>query len=288
MKKIIVYSLLAATALFSCRKSDNPKVPELTRVPVPKIVTTPNSEAVIDVSNDPALFKGKFDISLLFPDEIPPQKMDIVIIKNGNKAVVKTYKTDVTTYPTSLQITGAQLVAMFGSPIVLGDFFDIGADIYLSNGLKLPAFPAVGTQFSGGTANIPGSSTFLRYAAICKFNVDDYTGNFKVVVDEWDDYPVGTVIQLTKVDATHISFVYPTAFDVKPIVITVNPNNSTAVTKVSFGRYSATGTLYVAETLPSVDNAVLPCDKTISVRLTITTSTGGGFGRTFLLTLKKA
>ena len=288
MKKVILYSLLATTVLFSCRKSDNPKIPDLTRVPVPKIVVAANSEAVIDVSNDPALFKGKFDVGMLFPEEIPPQKMDIVIIKNGNKAVVKTFKTDVTSFPTTLDITGAQLVTLFGSPIKLGDFFDIGADIYLSNGLKIEAFPAVGTQFSGGTANIPGSSTFLRYAAICKFNIDDYTGNFKVVLDEWDDYPVGTTITLTKVDATHLSFVYPTAFNVKPIVVTINPNNSVAVTQVAFGRYSATGTLYVAETLPSVDNVVLPCDKTLSVRLTITTSTGGGFGRTFLLVLKKA
>ncbi|MCW3089858.1 MAG: hypothetical protein JWP81_927 [Ferruginibacter sp.] len=288
MKKVFLYSLLFTSVLYSCRKSDNGKVPALTRVPVPSITAVTNSEAVIDVSKDPALFKGTFDVGLLFPQDIPPQKMDIVVIKNGNKSIVKTIKADVTTYPTNLSITGAQLIALFGSLIVLGDFFDIGADITLPGGQKLPAFPAVGTQFSGGTANIPGASTFLRYSAICKFNVDDFAGDVRIVIDEWEDYFPGDVVTLTKVDANHLSFVYPTAFNVKPIVITINPNNSTAVNPVSFGRYSANGTLYVAETAPSVDNVVLPCDKTLSVRLTITTSTGAGFGRTFLIKFKKS
>jgi len=278
MKKIVLYSLLAVTVLVSCRKSDNPKVPGLTRVPVPKIVTVANSDAVIDVSNNPALFKGKFDVGLLFPQDIAPQKFDIVIIKNGNKAIVKTFKTDVTTFPTTLEITGAQLIALFGGSIVLGDFFDIGADITLPGGQKLEAFPAVGTQFGGGTANIPGSGTFLRYAAICKFNADDFTGNFKVVADDWQDYLPGDIVTLTKVDSTHISFVYPTAFDVKPIVITINPNNSTTITKVSFGRYTAGGTLYVAEPAAGADNIVLPCEKTISVRINFSSSTGTNFG----------
>ncbi|MBC7887361.1 MAG: hypothetical protein H7Z13_05685 [Ferruginibacter sp.] len=287
MKKTMLYSLLAVALLISCRKSDNPKIPSLTRVPVPLIVTVANSEAVIDVTRDPALFKGNFNVGLLFPQDVLPRKFDIVIIKNGNKANVKTFKTDIASFPSSLEVTGAQLIAMFGTPIILGDFFDIGADITLPDGQKLEAFPAVGTQFAGGTANIPGSGTFLRYTAICRFNIDEFVGDFKVLVDEWVDYLPGETVTLTRVDATHLSFKYPTTFDVKPIVITVNPNNSTTVTKVAFGRYSPTGTLYLAETVPSVDNVVLPCDKTISVRINITSSTGANFGN-LLFKLKKA
>lgn len=163
MKRAILYSLLAITVLSSCRKSDNPKIPDLTRVPVPKIAIAANSEATIDVAKGPALFKGKFDVGLLFPGDIPPQKLDIVVIKNGNKAVVKTLKADVTTLPATIEVSGAELISLFGSPIVVGNFFDIGADITLPSGQKLEAFPAVGTQFAGGTANIPGASTSIRY-----------------------------------------------------------------------------------------------------------------------------
>ncbi|MEO6719748.1 MAG: hypothetical protein ABIN67_05240 [Ferruginibacter sp.] len=286
MKKTILYSLLASTVLFSCRKGDNPKIPELTRVPVIKIAPVANSEAVIDVSNNPANFHGQFDVGLLFPQEAPPQKMDIVVIKNGNRALVKTLKTDVTTFPSSLEVTGAQLIALFG-PIVLGDFFDIGGDMTISGGLKLEAFPTVGNPYSGGTANIPGSGTFLRYAAICKFNVDDYAGDFTVQVDDWQDFAPGDVVTLTKVDATHLSFFYGTTVEVKPIVITVNANNSITVDKVAYGRYGPGDDIYVAETLPSVDNAVLPCDKVLSIRFTMGLSTGATFNRTYLLKLKK-
>lgn len=166
MKKILLYTFLFASVLTACRKSDNVKIPALTRVPVPLIALVANSEAAINVSSNPALFRGKFDVGLLFPQDVHPQKFDIVVIKNGNKGIVKSIKTDVTTFPTSLEITGAQLVALFNSPIILGDFFDIGADITLPGGQKLEAFPAVGTQFAGGTANIPGSNTFLRYRTI--------------------------------------------------------------------------------------------------------------------------
>ena len=165
MKKIILFSLMAATVLVSCRKSDNPKIPDLTRVPVPKLAIVANSEVAIDVSKDPALFKGRFNVGLLFPNDVAPQKFDMVIIKNGNRALVKTLKADIITLPATVEVTGAQLIALFGSPIVAGNFFDIGADITLPGGQKLEAFPLVGTQFAGGTANIPGSATTLRYPA---------------------------------------------------------------------------------------------------------------------------
>ena len=53
--------------------------------------------------------------------------MDIVVIKNGDKSVVKQVET-VTTYPTSITITGTQLETLFNETIELGDYFDIGAN----------------------------------------------------------------------------------------------------------------------------------------------------------------
>ena len=51
MKKIIIYSILTATLLSACRKSDNPKIPTLTRVPVPSLLKEASGSETIIVSD---------------------------------------------------------------------------------------------------------------------------------------------------------------------------------------------------------------------------------------------
>lgn len=287
MKRIKIISLIAVVLLVTtaCRKSDNPMLPDLQRgIPVPKIVASENSALVIDITKDPASFVGKFDVGLLFPND-KPQKADIVIIKNGDKTNVKTVKSDVSVFPTNLEITGAQLISMFG-PIELGDYFDIAADITLVNGQKLEAFPAIGVQYASGISAIPGSAPFLRYAAICKFDADKYAGDFVVVEDEWEDYPVGSTVTVSKVDATHLSFVYG-ADNAKPIVLTITPTNAITVAKQVYGTYSwgAQYGNFSVETIGDVDDVVKPCDETLSVLLKHSVA-AGSFGE-YRITLKK-
>jgi hypothetical protein len=273
MKKSIIFSFLAAMVLFACRKSDNPKIPELTRVPVPKLTVVANSDEAIDVVGNPANFKGNFNVGLLFPEDVKPQKVDVVVRKNGT-GTVKVFKADVTAFPTSIQVTGQQLIDLFG-PIVLGDYFDFATDIYLSNGLKIEAFPATGLQFSGGTVNIPTSSPTLRYTAICKYDPALYgTGNYVVIKDDWADYTPGTVVTLTQIDATHISFKYA-ANNATPIIITIDPkSNKTSVAKQTYGDYGGPYGIWSVATATSNDNVVLPCEKKIGVRLAHTSSNG--------------
>lgn len=288
MKKSIIFSFIALLSIltYSCRKEDNPILPELQKgIPIAKIVADPTAELVIDMTKDPASFSGKFNVGLLYPND-KPQKMDIVIIKNGDKSTVKTFKTDVTTFPTTLQISGADLIALFGSPIELGDFFDIAADITLTSGQKLAGFPATGVQYAAGVPAIPGSSPLLRYSAICKFNADEYNGDFIVVEDEWEDYAVGETVKVTKVDDTHISFVYK-AVSPKPIVLTITPTNTIVVPKQVYGTY-AWGAQYgnfSVETIGDIDDAVKPCEQTLSVLLKHTVS-AGNFGE-YRITLRK-
>src|SRR5258706_8991584 len=123
MKKIVLYSLLPLL-IIGCRKDDNPKIPELTRVPVMKLSVVANSDGSIDVAGNPAAFKANFNVDLLIPEDVKPQKVDVVVRKNGAGAV-KVIKTDVSSFPTNIQVTGQQLIDLFG-PIVLNDFFDFG------------------------------------------------------------------------------------------------------------------------------------------------------------------
>lgn len=281
MKKLIVYSLIVLTA-FACRKSDNPRMPELTRVPVPKLTVAAGSDAAIDVSANPASFKAVFDVGLLFPEDAKPQKMDVVVRKNG-AGPAKLVKAEVSTWPTTVQVTGQQLIDAFGSTIKLGDFFDFAVDIYLSNGAKSEAFPATGVQFSGGTANIPGSSISLRFAAICKYDPDVFSGNFVVVDDAWQDTAPGDIISFTKIDASHFSYIYPSVSNPVPIIVTVNTgNNTVTIAKQVIGSIWNYGVpTYTQPTAKTTgpNNFVAPCDKTIT--LNIDYGIGGINGGTF-------
>jgi len=279
MKKYIVYSLLPLL-IVACRKEDNPKIPALTKVPVMKLVAVAGSDGSIDVANNPANFKANFDVSMLFPEDTPPQKVDVVVRKNG-AGTVKLVKADVSTYPTNVQVTGQQLIDWFG-PIVLNDFFDFAVDVY-TGGQKLEAFPATGVQYSGGTVNIPGSSPRLRYGAICKYDPTIYKGTFVVVQDDWLDTNPGDEILFTQIDATHFSYTYPSVLNPVPIVVAINTaTNAATINKQVIGSIwnygDPTLTQPTAKTT-GPNNFVAPCDKTIT--LSIDYGIGGVNGGTF-------
>src|SRR6188768_394006 len=189
MKKIITYSfcLFSIAAFFTaCEKDVNGKLPELTTFPLPLVVKSAGSDQVIS-AQDPNSFSGKYSVGLYFPNDAPPKKFDVVVIKNNDKTNVKVIKTDVTTFPTELTITGSQLAALFNAPVVLGDKFDIGVDITTYTGAKFEAFPTVGEPYAAGVAAQPGAITFVRYEAVCQYDPAAYQGPYEVVIDEWAD-----------------------------------------------------------------------------------------------------
>src|SRR6185295_4098316 len=133
MKNSIILSFLFTLFFVSCRKEDNAKLPDLERVPVPLITKDAAGDAVIS-GQDPASFAGKVIVDLFFATDTKPQKIDLVVIKNDDKTIIKTIKEGITAFPTTVEITGSQLETLFGEPIVAGDNFDIGADITTVSG----------------------------------------------------------------------------------------------------------------------------------------------------------
>ena len=193
MKSSIIISFLLTLFFVSCRKEDNPKLPGLTRVPVPLITKDASGDDVIS-GGDPDSFAGKFIVDLFFEIDIKPQKFDIVVIKNGDKANVKTIQTGVTTFPSTIEITGVQLATLFGEPIAAGDNFEIGADITTVDGQTFQAFPAVGEGYGAGVAAQPGASTSILYLALCGFDKANFNGNYTVAQDDWADFAVGELV----------------------------------------------------------------------------------------------
>ncbi|HEX6190860.1 MAG TPA: hypothetical protein VFZ42_00785 [Chitinophagaceae bacterium] len=167
MKKALRFSLylLTVVAVFTaCRKEDNSKLPGLVRFPLPKITKVAGSSQNISAA-DPGAFNAKYTVDLYFPEDTGPQKFDIVVIKNGNKGVVKSLQENVATFPTELSLTASQLTTLFGAPIVAGDTYDISADVTLADGTKYEAFPVTGNAYASGIAAQPGASTQIRYTA---------------------------------------------------------------------------------------------------------------------------
>lgn len=271
--KILILLLAGITVFNSCRKSDNPKLPELTRFSnTPTLQKLAGTDQVISAQN-PSSFTGKFTVDVYFKDEPLPQKFDVVVIKNGNTGNVKTIQAGVTAFPTTVTITGSQLASLFGTPIVLNDRFDIGVNITNQNGQTYEAFPATGAAYASGVSAQPGASPSINYQAVCKYDPSVYQGSFKAK-DEFGDADGATIV-LTKVDETHFSFVYPSVLNPVPVIVTVDANtNSAAISGTqtigsrwdpAFG-YPNNAT-YVNPSATSISGAVSPCDKTVTLQI---------------------
>jgi hypothetical protein len=313
MKMHIIFSVLIAAVLMTgCKKKDGMLPDYVVTDVVPQVRLAINGgSAAIDLTNL-ASFQGKFDVSLLYPNDIKPVKLDVVVMKNGNTGNIKVFQAGLTTYPTSLTVTAAQIVALFGTPIVLGDTYDFGLDIYTQSGKKYEAFPVVGAAYgSTGVANQPNFSVTARYAAICAYSGTLFgpiggTANFQVLTDEWGDDPVNgwgppagyrPTVLVTIVDATHLSFKSPVN-GTSVIVLTINPlNNNITYTGQPYGDL-AVGPLqvdptytYGPATLSNLGpNTVAPCDLKLNLAIAYNVAAGQfrwNASRGYFLVLKK-
>jgi len=302
MKKLLIYSFTILTVLsvvVACRKSDNPKLPSgMTSVPELQFTKDATADGII-AAQTPDAFAGKFTVSLYFSSDVAPKKVDLMIMKNSVHANAKLLLANVTTFPTTVTITGAQLKTLFGTSSVLGDSYDIGGTITTADGTVIPAFSTYegaasygsgllsqGTTGAATTKYQPAAPT-VNYSAVCKFTMTDYgaigsTVPFTVVKDAWQDYLPGDIVPVTIVDATHFSFFYATDVSPKPVVVTVNPTtNATSAVTGPIGVYSflaAYGTWGVVN-VPDATNAVVsPCILQFGVNVNFTaTGTGGTY-----------
>ena len=291
MKKIITYSILAAITLLSaCRKSDNPKIPTLERVPVPSLKKDATGAGTIIVSNL-ANFVGKVNVDVFFKTDVTPKKMDLVIIKNGDKSIVKVLQADITTFPTVVSFTGPQLISLFGS-VETCDYFDVGVNITTQNGKVYEAFPALGNAYGGGVAGQSGGvQTSLTYATKVEYDPTVYSGNFIVVSDEFADFPVGDVVVLTQISATQFSFLQPAVENPLPIIVNVDPETLIiSIVKQKIGDWFLWYPPYTNPNAATVaasnaDNKVIPCTQSLSISIKYTVDQGN-FGE-YILILEK-
>jgi len=291
MKRITIYSAILVfvlAVLNACRKDDNPRIPALEKFEwMPQFVKDQTTNVAID-GKDPLAFVGKFTLDKYFETDINPQKVDIVVIKNNDKGNIKMIKADVTSFPTTVEITGPQLEALFGAPILLGDNFTIGADITTPGGKKFEAFPTLGNAYASGITAEPGGSPTLNYVSACVFDKNSFNGPYEVVTDEWADYAPGETIAVTPgAGVNQISVLaYPSpayGTNRKPMLVNVNPTTFVAtVPEQVIGDYNGAppGAKVVG------DGTVNPCGDLISLNLTIKIGASEWTDQTLILSKK--
>lgn len=237
-RNILLYTLFTSLLFIRCNKDDGPIAKgdgvTIDDVPFMKITKVAGFTGDI-IPSTIATYVGKIKVEMHYayvnPNLKTPDKVDLVIIKNGNKGNIKVLKAGITgPYPIEVSFTGPELVALFGS-VTTCDAFQVGYDVY-ANGKKYEAYPPGGVGLGGATdPNQPGYSVLLNYSTKIEYDPDLYSGIFKVVSDGWQDMSPGDELVITKIDATHFSFIYNPSpqfpngslLDAVPIIVTVTP-----------------------------------------------------------------
>ena len=290
-RKINIFAALTLglmIAFAGCKKDDGGIRSSVVIKSVPVVSTKIESTGsqAIDLLNL-AGFSGKFKVELYFPGATPPDKVDIVVRKNGSNANVKVVKKDVTTLPYSLTVTSADITALFGVAVALGDTYDFAPDLYVGVN-KYEAFPTTGTGNGAGVISYPLYSDYARFAAICAYDPAIYEGDFVVVSDGFGDFSPGEVVKFTKISNNSFSFIDPYVTSPLPIIVTINTlNNQATIAKQKIGNQF----VWASYTNPNVavaassTSVVAPCSKTITLAIAYTVDQGG-FG-IYNLVLKK-
>ena len=293
---LLAVCLGSVLAFTGCSKDDGATPERVTISEVPTITTNidPTGSPAIDMLNL-AGFNGKFKVANYFTTGPTPTKVDIVVRKwrtTVSNANVKVFKTNVTTLPANFTVTAAEIAALFGVPIALGDNYDFAPDFYYGD-RKFEAFPATGNGTGAGLNGMPFFSELSRFTAICKYDPAIYQGNFVVVSDAFGDFVPGEVVPLTRLSRNSFSFIDP--YVTNPIAITVvvdTLNNQLSVTKQKIGdkfTWSNTYTNPNASVTKNATSYAAPCDKTLDIGINFTAdqAPNGFVGQPFVLKLRK-
>jgi hypothetical protein len=218
----------------------------------------------------------------------PVEKVKVFVTK-GSATTDKTKWKAIKEFPysgeTVLSIKATEIATALGvNPIDLapGSSYTLYNEVTTKDGRTFDLTNTPGTFAGNSNYNMALSWTGV---VVCPFVQTGFAGDFEVLEDGWEDYFPGDVITIKDEGANKISFNYATGFNVKPIIIDIDPASGAAtVPAVAYGSYSATGTIYSAKT-SGTSNYVFSCIGTITLRLN---QTGGGsnFGD-YTIRLKK-
>jgi hypothetical protein len=169
--KINIFTALALFTVFaftSCSKDDG-AIPErigIEEVPALTTILENGTGAATITLASQAAFEGKLKVAMFFAGAKQPDKIDVVVRKNGANDNVKVYKADVASLPANYTITAAEIVALFGGALTLNDTYDFAPDIYVGS-KKYQSFPITGLGVGQG----PSGMSTVGYFPWVRFSV---------------------------------------------------------------------------------------------------------------------
>lgn len=180
-----------------------------------------------------------------------------------------------------LVVTAAEIATALGTtPAALnpGTAYTIYNQVVTKDGKIYDAVNTVGALASN--PNYRASTTWSA-SVVCPFVPTGFPGNFRVRVDEWEDWGPGDIVSVTSATATSIALrAYPNpAYGsfIADITVNINPANGIAtVTNQTYGNYGP----IIAVTSVGSANFVFACTGTIDLRLNhhVPGSTASSYG----------
>lgn len=183
--------------------------------------------------------------------KIKQVKLYVVKSANADPAAWKLVKTVDVNGTTELSATGAEVATAIGTPAATlfapGQFYTFYNQVITEDGRTFDL-----SNTLGALENATGYNACFRWTAyvVCPFT-GGMKGNYKVIADGWEDWPIGAIVPVADgpgANQVDLSGVYPGGGYVKnKLVVNVDPNTGAAsIPRVDYGSYSPTGAVYSA------------------------------------------
>lgn len=289
MKNKIIYITMLALGVvvfYACRKNDNPKLPDgITKRQVPQFTQDRTKDLLIQSDNLPD-FNTAFNVALYFPTGDQPKTTDVVIAMNGKYNNIKVLQGGITSLPTTVGLTGTQIMQLFGLPangLKAGDYFEVATNFTMSDGTQLHGFGdtvtlADGTKrflrpYGSDVLNSVGLIPRLSYKKVCPLNIAVYPGSMTV-----DDPGVteGTYPVTVAIDPTGKTFTFTGWAGLAGVVMTATFDKQSYQFTIPQQKIAALFDGYHNLTV-SGNGEINPCDTTILLNVT-TQVDEGSFG----------
>lgn len=211
---------------------------------IQKTATDDSSINLIAVTNGDPIHLG-FTVDLA-EGAAAVQSLDVVLFYfKGNGDVYRTVlESGVTTFPKSFSLTQNDLFDKFdqlnsGTDFEIGDQLVVTADITLKDGTVLKLLNNDGSSnYSPNIANSSQYAVLQTYDVSCPLDdASNFSGDYKVVTDEWADYGAGDIIPLDyqpeadgtftfRILSTNNTFISNP--DTSYLLVTIDPDTATA------------------------------------------------------------
>jgi hypothetical protein len=174
--------------LYTCQSEPELPMPDLQNGVIPLITKDETKDQSISFS-DLGGFDGTVEVGLYYPTD-KPKSMDLMVTMNNDPENSGAVKSDITSFPTTADITIASIVDILPGlddavDIVPGDFFRFYVDVTLPDGTVINGNDTLYAPYGSEVYNLPDASLDVTYTVVCPLDLNDFVGDYTMD----DGYP---------------------------------------------------------------------------------------------------